>query len=164
MGRPQWETIVAQAPREKLVTSIVVKSGSLVANAGETINIFAPTGYVSKVISLRLDIPAIGTAGYTQCYVRFQLPYTGPNPDAGGIDILGGRASFGQVLKFNLGFWENADNMQKPSDVASQTAIMRGLEFDDTVPLQFLTSNNTNATITADRIYSVTTINRLISK
>lgn len=167
MGRPQWEQIVAQAPREKLQTTVIVQSNNIVNGSGsEVVNIYAPAGYISKVVSLRVDAPACtgATSGFTECYVRFNLPYNGPDPNAGGIDILGGRASYNNVLKFNLFHWENADVLQYPPEHDTQATAIKGVEFDDTVPLQFIMSNDTNGTLPGDRIYSVTTINRQIAK
>lgn len=164
MGRPQFEAIVAQTPREKLITLVTVRSGNFAINANEIVDVYAPAGMIAKVVGIRIDIPAAGTSGYTQCYARFLMNYTGGNPNAVGMDLIGGQANFGQLLKYNLGYWQNADKVQYPTDVASQTAVIKGAEFDDTVPLEFIATNATNAIITGDRIYTVTMIQRQVAK
>lgn len=168
MSRPEFEAVVAQAPKEVLATVVTVRSTPLNNGGTETVSIYAPKNCIAKIVNIRVDVPpAVGSArDHIQCYVRFRNTYTGSNPDASGVDLIGGESWYNNVngLKFNLNHWEQADKRQVPPQNETQALSIKGTEFDDTVPLEFVTGNQTDVPITGERIYTVTVIYRQIAK
>lgn len=162
MSRPEFETVVAQATKESLQTISIERTSQLANNYGsEVVNIYAPAGTIARIVNVRIDVEAsLGAAsGEMYAFMRFDMPALGQ-----GVDLTAGYTNFNKPLKFNLMHWETADKKQVPADIAAQGFAVRGAEFDDVTPLQFVVANGTNVAYNGKRIYTVTTINRQIAK
>jgi hypothetical protein len=155
MGRKQFETVVAQASREKLVQYGRDVTTSLNASTGEEILLYSSPGTIAELVGIRYyaDKP-VGAASGSHAW---QLSYkTGISNN---IDLLYITEVFSAAVQFNNNFAINGTG--SPTDLASQGQIVEGLKFDSVTPLRIFYNNLSNvATGTARRFIYATYIER----
>jgi hypothetical protein len=147
MGRPQFETVVAAAPRQKLEVSRNFFSTVVAAGGLEQIDLFVATGKVARVQSLFLEAAPVAAAlsGDHEMILS-------PSSNSGGY-ILGGNA-YNAGIKWDKMNWLSANVTEPGTDEASVSAI-RDVLFDDVVGLRFNYLNNTDAGTDGERKFHV---------
>jgi hypothetical protein len=148
MSRPEFEMIVASAPREKLVTFYQLNNGVLNAGLTETTRFYAPANMIVKVVALGFSVQAVpgATSGKHYLFASYENP---------ALDVINGVSNFGGVLELNHNTFLAADYLKSPStDEAVVTAIVN-LTFDSVTPLKIQYQNITNANQTASRTLTV---------
>lgn len=119
MGRPQFETIVASAPREKLTLINADISTAIGAGASQSVTIYAPPKKVFTVSSMFVEAKPVGTTG-TQ---EFHLGYA-------AIDIMQTISPFNSGLVFNNNEWFGATT-KNPNDTNAMITALRGIVIDE---------------------------------
>jgi hypothetical protein len=157
MGRPQFETVVASAPRKQLSVQNKVIDTALLAGKTEYIYFYAPENTISKIISMRIDIPGIATAtGNHMQYVLYDVPNSLVGGYNGNVDVLFAEATGASKIEFLFSKWRTADVMKEPSTDEAQAIAMTALTFDSVVPLTFAYKNGSSLDQTGTRIYLLT--------
>lgn len=156
MSRPQFETVVAQAPRKALAVSSQNKATALASGNSETVYVYAPSGYIATLKNLYLNMPKpTGAAsGSHSVYVG----YTG-----GAGDLMYGSSGYATDLSFDYQGWYIADNQKIPSDVNVVAKLLQSITFDSTIGLVFTYSNASNVSQNNTRNYSVSYVKEQIA-
>lgn len=146
MGRKQFESVVAQAPRKRLTKMLKTETTSLAAGGSETISFYAPAGFISKVVSMALIIgaPAGATTG-THYSLLLYGTGTGNNVDLARIESAYNQAIFIANSEFV------GSVSEKPSN--SQVDVISSIKFDDAIPFIFVYKNNTDVVQNGERKY-----------
>lgn len=160
MGRPEFEMVVAQAPREYMTKTVQTYSTELLAGGSESLTIYAPAGFVAEIISVRIDIPApaAATTGYQYCYIS----YGGLGNSA--VDVLYGAANYPDMLEMRFNMWEKASKSANPPDAISQISNLKNLKFDDSTFLAINYKNSSDKSITGTRYLYVVYMLKQIAK
>jgi hypothetical protein len=155
MGRKQFEQVVAQASREKLVTFGRDVTTNLATLTGEETLLYSSPGTIAEVVGIRFyaNLPVGAASGshlWTMCYK------TGIGNN---IDLINIASAFNVVAQLNNSHVINGTGV--PADQAAQATIIKGLKFDSVTPLRIFYDNQTNVgTGTARRFIYVTYIER----
>jgi hypothetical protein len=139
MARPQFESVVAQAPRIQIGGTVHDSTVSVPATSSINIYVYSPPGTVSEVIDAFLEapIPAGATSGNHLFALAYQL-------NVGPIFNLHGESTFDKVVRFAYGYFHTATVVQLPADINAQGSILRSYQFDDEMPLAIHYNNRTN--------------------
>jgi len=140
MTRPEFEQIVAAAPRQSLKRNYIVGTNQSVGN-GATLNIdvFSPTGTISQLLFFSTVIQAAATAGTGH---TVNLLYTnGLNPVVQIIFTGTTAIRFGNSVIYGI-------NISNIPPVAQIPAEYRSIIFDATVGLRLQYVNNTGGSYT----------------
>lgn len=157
MSRPEFESIVAGAPRENLKRTYITGTNQIVANAGTlNIDVFSPTGTISQLLFFSTVIQAAATAGTNH---SVNLLYTnGLNPVV-QIAFTGTTAiRFGNSVIYGT----NLSNIPPVAQIPSE---YRSITFDATVGLRLQYANNTggNYTFGTTNYYELMLLEKAIS-
>lgn len=144
MGRPQFAASgtnksgekVAVSDRPDVKESDQTQSGSVASGATESVDVFAPTDTIWRVVAFKTIINADADATSGTHKLRI---------DAFGIQYLSGKSNHSSSIVFNKGRWENADSNQAPSGNVEQQAQMRALRADEDSAITLAYDNNTDA-------------------
>lgn len=147
LGRRQFESVVAQAPKVKLKELNLSLSSSATVSAGTnaSIDVFASVGTIGKVIEALIFIPGnlTATSGTHKIEVS-NYP----------SDLFGDRPLYiklqnaynqGLGLKYNTFTLFDSANSNPKSEEAQMEAI-KTIKFDSTKGLRFTYFNDTNVT------------------
>jgi hypothetical protein len=142
MARPEFETVVAMSPREKMVKADISSNTTVLAGNGESKLIYAPTGFIGELVALYLiGNPPPGAVSGSH---GFNFGYF-------GTALASGESNFGQNVQWRKGCWEVADKYQFPPVQQSQGLIPGQVIFDDVVPLEVFYYNYSNVSQTTTR-------------
>lgn len=146
MGQPEFQTIVAAAPREVLVSKDLTTSATVAAGAVESITVYAPSGQISKLQAMVIDIPTPTGAlsGNHYVYVQYSIA---------NITSMYANSNYNVKVVFRNSQWEIADIAKAPATEA--VTAMQGFEFDDVIGLTFFYGNNTDVAQTGSRMIKV---------
>lgn len=140
MGRRQFESVVAQAPKVQ-IKSIDLSSSAVVSSGQtETIDYFVPSGSVGEVKSIYFQVPT--PTGATTSVHRAIVSTNFGNLSVKGT-YLDGMANFGKSLLYN-GDWVDADFHQYPTDKGAQFNSQSTIVFDSERSFRISYINNTN--------------------
>lgn len=141
MGRPQFEAVVANAPKEKMTYTDLTQSSSVAVNGSQLVELFAPTGYIAELQSMMLSCTApIGSVSGSHAFL-FGYP---------GFDLIRGESNFNKDLHWVNSYW-TADKRQDPPVGQTQVSAIKGAIFDDIVPLRIIYYNWSNVVQTNER-------------
>lgn len=151
MGQPEFQTIVAAAPREELVSKDLTTSATVAAGAVESITVYAPSGQISKLQALAIDIPvpAGGLSGHHNMYVQYSIA---------NLTSMFADSNYNVKIVFRNSQWEIADITKAPT--AEVVTTLQGFEFDDVIGLTFYYSNATDVAQTGTRLVKIALKNR----
>jgi hypothetical protein len=143
MGRKQFESVVAQASREKLkLYTRDVTTPSIGIGALEQILIYSSPGTIAEVVGIRLYAAApIGAASGTHnWYIGYK---TGLSSN---LDVLLLTGAFGAVAQYNYGSMANGTGLSPAAGLNGAS-----LRFDDATPLMINYENLSNVVSGAAR-------------
>lgn len=139
MGVPQFQTVVAQAPRMEMISTSIDYTSTLKAGGIETTDFYAPSGYLGELVGLRLEAKAISNAT-TGTQAIFLM-----NTEGEGISYLYANNAYNQDLLFKFGYWNKAGSGQsQPPDTDGQILITRNIYFDSNIGLRVEYQNATD--------------------
>jgi hypothetical protein len=135
MGRKQFETVVANAPKEYL--AMVDLSRTLTTGIGSTntIYLYAPAGYIGEVQGIYLHKPFPAGAISGTHLVEFGYPT---------LTRAYGKSTFNKNIRWVFSYWDEADSKQAPPSTQTQMSALQNLVFDDVAGLYFAIRNDTN--------------------
>lgn len=154
MGRPQFAQagtkgggdVVATTNRPEVKHISQTNTASVASGASENIEIYAPTGSVYQTQSMRLYVPADGTATSGSHYFVIK--------SIDNVMALGrGGSVYNSRVYYNFANWKTADNAQEPSDGAAQQAIVDNLWATENSPIRIKYGNSTDAAQDNSREY-----------
>lgn len=155
MGRPEFESMVAAAPKERLVLFTPAATSPVAAGVSEEIWIYANPGTIVRVIGAHITAPQI--TGATSGDHFFIFAYQSP-----AIDLMTGRAGFGNTLGFFNGYFTDATVLKKPAEEAAQNNILNNLHFDALKPLVISYGNTTDKPQNGARTIRIVGIERQV--
>lgn len=162
MSRAEFETIVAAAPRERLVYFEKVVSTNLAAGAVETYLFYSQPGTIFRMLNVHLVFPQ--TVGATTGNYEMWMSYITPN-----INLLYGRSNYNEDMllycnMFTKSFNSNAPiAAQLPTDQSAVIGVLQNTYFDSVAPMRIDYKNGTNANYTSTRIMRIWGIERTVS-
>lgn len=138
-GIQQWSknVQVAANPSKRIVLRTLDFSTAIGVGLSQLVNVYAPQGYVSRIIGmfLRYPIIAASTSGFRQISVMAA---------GGGVSMMQGKSNFGTDLMFQDGWWKFSTSYT-PNDMAAILATFNNLQFDSLSPLQLEFYNGESA-------------------
>jgi hypothetical protein len=143
-GRSEFETIVAAAPRERLVSFEQVNSTGLAVSGLESTSFFAPENTVVQLFGILL-LSAKPT-GASSGQHEFYMSYSSPN-----IDIVHGISAFGADLSYTAGMWVSATLTKQPDTTEAALLAVVNTRFDSVKPLIVTYANYSNVAQTNTR-------------
>lgn len=138
MGRPEFEMIVANTPREEMLyTSLGGQSYSIPAGGSQSFMIYAPKGFLGTIEAIYLNAPAVAgaTSGSHICSLGYQ-----------NISQARGISNYNKAVQYYCNEWSLADVGQNPSAGQPQYASLKDMIFDDVTAFRMTYVNQTNAT------------------
>lgn len=155
-GRNQFESIIASAPRVKLLAFERVFNNQLAVNGWEDAFFFAPAGTICEVLGVYFNVavPAGAIAGSQELYLSFDVPT---------IDFVYASSTFAMGLRFNFNKFQLANNGYIPTTEEAVISAIRGITFDETVPLRMSYANYTDVVQANVRSYRLWTRQTTIS-
>ena len=154
MSRPEFESIVAGAPREILKrNAITVNTGSVPRTNSFDWNIFSPTGTVSQVVTIAFDI---SPSPMGDSIINFF--YT--NGNRAFINM----AAVNHGYIFNNNWWQSpVPGTLNPSNLDTLLGTMRNIYFDATTGLRIRWTNQGVGAASASGNIEIYTIEKTIS-
>lgn len=142
MGRPEFEQIVAMAPKKYLKQYSIYNEGVIGSGVNEFTSVFAPSGTIAKVAGVFFsgDIVSTATSGYHRWMVLYDIPNT-IQPDGLNLDLI----EINQVVTKDCKFMINkayGDNSISPTQ-AEIPGVISNISFDDVTPLMFAYKHET---------------------
>jgi hypothetical protein len=149
MPSPEFQAIVAQAPRKKMKILSSTRSVSLAASGVENVDFYSPMGTISRVVAL---------------YIWVQAP-TGATAGTNSVELLNG-TSAGHFMKgsslypdqvfFDYSMWMTATAVKNPTTEDAIQQVVTSMYFDSVTPLRVSYTNVTNAANTNNRTIILT--------
>jgi hypothetical protein len=148
-GAPDYQTLTATLPSIAPVGGVQTETADLDAGKSETIYVSSASGTVARLSALataQITVPSGASSGYHEIAVN--------TPETVGL-ILGTSNFNSSVtnLQYNFGFWMQAGVVQYPPAGTNQAWWANSQYCTATESIEFIYSNNTNATQTASRTY-----------
>lgn len=141
MGRRQFESVVAQAPKIKVKEIPLSSSTSIPASSSEAIDVYSAAGTISTVIASYFQASppngAVSGSHFFKCYNASSIQ--GVKPEY----FMAGSVYNTQVL-INRNQFVNADYAAYPASSEAQGAALRSMKFDDDMALRIFYQNSTN--------------------
>lgn len=149
MGVPEFQTVVASAPRESLHTKDLTDNAQVAAGADQFVDFYAPSGNIGVLQSIKLltTAPPNATSG-----THFML--VSSSATMGGY--IKGISSYNQQIYWNRFEWINADNDKEPSDGSAAANAIKDVFFDDVTSLRIQYENDTDVVQTNIRDIEIT--------
>jgi len=141
MGRPQFESVIANAPREHLEMVDLSQTLSIAPGITKVISLYAPSGQIGQVMGIYLHKPIVTGATTGTHVVEFGYPT---------LTRAYGKSHYNDEVRFVFSNWDKATYSQGPSSDQTQMSALQSLYFDDTQPLYFAIRNDTNVTDNAE--------------
>lgn len=142
MGRPQFEQVVATAPREYMNAFTIQDDTTLFAGEGHNYYFYAPDNTVAQMITSKVEFPAISGASTGTHYVVYG--YFDPL-----IDLLNATHDYNSNLTQKSNIFSGT---VEQGGTEIQMKIMKSIEFDDKTPLKVYYKNASDGDATATRI------------
>lgn len=143
MGRPQWERVVAEAPREEIQIYDYMQNVSVAVNGSFQVDLFAPAGYIGELNSMWLHAEApSGYGGATSGTHVFGLRDTEEE-----VYYTQAAQQYNGVLDFQQNIWATYYNCNPTTEVGI-ILTFQSIKFDNTIGLRIKYFNLLNAAIT----------------
>ena len=128
MSRPEFESVVAGAPRESLKRNLInLTTGTIARDAIVNFDVYSPTGTISRVNTMAFNVGVSPVGGFT-----FNIFYTNGNRAFITMSV----ASAGII--FNNNWWQSpVPATLNPNNLDTLIGTMRNIFFDSTVGLRF---------------------------
>lgn len=152
MGRRQFETVVASAPRDILRLSNLSSTASVGPSSSHIIDLYSAPGTIGIVQSAYMYIPAVGAVSFNHALNVTTTAQSG--------DIIFGESPGNELVYWNQKSFQIATAKQQPSGATAQVLALAGSTFDDAVGLRFQYVNSTTGTQTGNRVIILTWIER----
>jgi hypothetical protein len=153
MPRPQFEMIVASAPREKIVYKDLSSSGSVAVNGKEVIDVYSPVGTISELKLFHANIEAFpATLGTHEMSLEKTSGFGG---------FLFGESSQSKAIVYQYNDWWAVDLRKAPT--TNPNFSVSQLTFDANIGLRIRYVNRTDVvTNTAIRYFAIQFIEKTI--
>lgn len=161
MPRREFESVVAQASREKLKQYISKPSNTIPINGSEETLIYASPSNVGRIVGMVIVMPVM-SAGADGDH-RFFFSYLVPDITFGqqNIDLIYGRSAPTVGISFKYNQWENASIDAFPTGSTAQAKVVDNLIFDSAIAFRMLYKlTNTVGTSSGQRQYLITYLER----
>lgn len=144
MGRQQFETVVAQAPKKRLLST--TQTGiSLMNGTIHTFSLYAGPNKVGKVKNLKVSVPA--PVGQANGYHSITVGHA-PVGVSGMSKLYASQTAINSSNTLQYGhFLEVTGVNVKPSTVDAQVMQSQDLDFDDSKALTIYVSNQTGVNL-----------------
>lgn len=153
MSRPEFESIVAGAPRESLKRNLItVNTGSIARFGFVDYNVFSPAGTISRLNSIAFEFTPspLGTSNIDFFYTNGNRAFITMSSTSGYI--------------FNNNWWQSAvPGTLNPSNIDTLLATMRNVFFDATTGIRIRWTNQGAGAASASGSIEIYTIETLIS-
>lgn len=153
MSRPEFESIVAGAPREILKrNAITINTGSIARFGTFDWNIFSPVGTVSQLVTIAFEVTPspIGTSNIDFFYTNGNRSFITMSHTSGYI--------------FNNNWWQSTvPATLNPSNLDTLLGTMRNIYFDATTGLRIRWTNQGAGAASASGSIEIYTIEKTIS-
>lgn len=142
MGRPQFEQVVASAPKEYMKFDLLSQTVTVPKTTGvHSILLYAPKGYMGELTAMFARVGAV--SGATSGSNILTIGYN-------NISNASGTSSYNQMVQWYGNHWQTADLQQYPPTTQEQSRAFMGLIFDDVIPFRLTYANQTNADATGE--------------
>jgi hypothetical protein len=142
MGRPQFEMIVASAPREKMIVYDFSQNVTVPASGVFSVSLFAPQGFIGELNSMWLQAPSPASyGGATSGSHVFSLQDTESK-----ILYTQSAQVYNDLLDFQQNHWEHYSNYNPTNEITVLQAV-QSIKFDDKIGLMVAYFNLLNAQI-----------------
>lgn len=141
---------VAVNNRPEIVFEDLTQTSSLASGASETIQLFAPTGSVYTINQMRIHVDA--DADWTTGSHKYVLD------SAGEVFTALGESTYTNTLRFERGWWQNADKTIQPNDRSAMVQQMQSLKATENAPIQFRYHNDADAAQDNQRLIEVSVL------
>lgn len=153
MSRPEFESIVAGAPRESLKRNLItVNTGSVARFGFVDYNIFSPAGTISRLNSIAFEFTPspMGVSNIDFFYTNGNRAFITMSSTSGYI--------------FNNNWWQSAvPGTLNPSNIDTLLGTMRNVFFDATTGIRIRWTNQGAGAAGAGGTIEIYTIETLIS-
>jgi hypothetical protein len=131
MGRPQFEVVVASAPREMLQIYDFQQNITVPINGAYQVDIFAPAGYIAELNSMWLQAPAPSGYGLSStCRHTFALRDTDEK-----VYYTQADNDYLQILDFQQNHWQTYGNAN-PTTETGIIETVQYIKFDSKIGLR----------------------------
>jgi hypothetical protein len=137
VSRPEFESVVAGAPRESLKRTIINPTGTLNTSATRNIDIFSNPGSVSRLVSMSIFFEKL--SGGVSHYV--ELKYSNATNSLFFTFAYGSSNNINYATNSFIG----SPLSFAPSPIADFRLCYQNLFFDNSTGLRFTYTNNTGA-------------------
>lgn len=155
MGRKQFETVVASAPRERLIMLKQYVSTSVPAGAESVVRFYANPNTICHVLGMRHFVQGVpGATGNHSLSIGYENA-------SDLISKLIGTSTGATPIAFQYSQWDSATVSYSPEKSAQGVAEEK-LYFDSVSPLVMTYSNNTNVANPFQRGFFVMAIEKML--
>lgn len=143
MGRPEHQKVtqISANPYKTIRKLPLDFSNVILAGGVQSIDLYAPVGYISKVLNIGFIYNPI--AGATSGTLALKvIAYTNPTSWVG---FLLGETLYSKALWYRYGRFDATVDTQFPEDKTAQFSIIDKIVFDETNKLSIQFYNTTNA-------------------
>jgi hypothetical protein len=146
MGRPQFETVVASAPRKKVSFQNLSSSTAIAVDQTVSVSVFAPAGKVATIKGIEVSWGI--TSGSLSGTKRFFVVNGGGT--IGVIQISG--ANRDASIGYSYGALFGAGGTLSPADPVAQTLQVQNVVIDEANAVIFGFTNSTDIIQTSNRL------------
>lgn len=155
MGRPQFEQIVTQAPREKLFTSELYPNGIVYGGTSEDIYYYSEPNTITRLHAVYVLARTMGNA--TVGTHSIKLGYTSPI-----IDMLEAVSDFSSDILLHNGIIVKGNSSMLPQDQSAQYQALTNVTYDDQTPFRVTYRNDLDVTQTKGREIRIIGVKRQV--
>lgn len=152
MARPEFQQVVAQAPKKKLQTFTSSIATPVTQSGGADVTyLYAPANFVGKIVNFYASMPQASINGATSGNPRFMV----------GVDVTLRRFYYDYPYNVTMSILHGwitvgSNPATRPAvecpKIEQLSTVLQDLYFDDSTPLMFRFENWSNADITGTRL------------
>lgn len=159
MSQPEFQQIIANAPRKSLVLMSQENTAALAATTGvESVYFYAPSGFLCRLVNIYFSCvnPPAATSGGHALYMGYS------NANLGNIAY--GSANFNNAnnLVFDYSHFFGSSSFL-PNDINALVKATKSIYFDNNIGLRFQYYNQSNAQQTNVRKYYITIVQEQVA-
>lgn len=150
MGRREFESQIASAPRQSFQYFSHLPTTSVAAGAQENIDIYAPAGKIGRIINCNLLFTKVSASAVAATTGNHSLEIK-PTSYTGGYLII--FSSYNVDIQLGYNTVLSGDLQVQPPDKAAFQSQISNIYFDAITAIRFQYNNNTDQPQTLERKY-----------